>query len=131
MGFNAVADCGETLWACVQAVVINVDDFGARALSEELRATGARVVGYGEAADADVRLTDLDFEGTHASATLHAEGRSHRLKLQVPGRYNLANAAAAFAAEEIDLPEEIAAALDDVSAIDLGYPDHGWNQRGL
>lgn len=35
--------------ACVQAVVINVDDFGARALSEELRATGARVVGYGEA----------------------------------------------------------------------------------
>lgn len=87
--------------ASVQAVVINVDDLGARALSEELHAVGARVVGYGEAVDAQVRLTDLDFEGTHASATLHAEGRSHRLQLQVPGRYNLANAAAAFAVGRI------------------------------
>lgn len=81
----------------VEAAVINVDDPGARALADELRAAGTTVVGYGESADADVRLTELDFEGTHASATLLAEGQSYRLKLQVPGRYNLANAAAAFA----------------------------------
>ncbi len=82
----------------VQAVVINVDDAGARALAEELRAGATRVVGYGESADAEVRLTDLDFEGTHASATLLAEDRSFPFRLRVPGRYNLANAAAAFAA---------------------------------
>lgn len=81
----------------VQAVVINVDDPGARELADELRAAGRKVIGYGESADADVRLTDLDFEGTHASGTLHAEGRSWPIRLQVPGRYNLANAAAAFA----------------------------------
>ena len=81
----------------VEAVVINLDDHGSRALAEELRANGTRVVGYGEAADADVRLTDPDFEGTSASATLHAEGQSYPFRLQVPGRYNLANAAAAFA----------------------------------
>lgn len=81
----------------VRAVVINVDDTGARTLAEGLRAAGSRVVGYGEAADADVRLTDLDFEGTHASATLHTQGHRYPLRLQVPGRYNLANAAAAFA----------------------------------
>lgn len=83
--------------ARVQAVVINVDDAGARELHDRLRAAGARVVSYGEAVDADVRLTGLDFEGTHASATLHFEGHSWPMTLQVPGRYNLANAAAAFA----------------------------------
>lgn len=84
--------------AHVSCVVINADDAGARQLTEELLAAGkVRVVTYGEAADAEVRLSDLDFEGTHASAILHAEGEAHELRLQVPGRYNLANAAAAFA----------------------------------
>lgn len=95
-GFRRFATADE-----VEAVVINVDDAGARTLAGELRASGARVIGYGEAADADVRLTELDFEGTHASATLLAEGQAHRLALQVPGRYNLANAAAAFAAGRV------------------------------
>lgn len=81
----------------VQCVVINLDDAGARELAGELKAAGARVVGYGEDPAADFRLTDLDFEGTHAAATLHAQGSSYRLRLQVPGRYNLANATAAFA----------------------------------
>ena len=49
----------------------------------------------------------------------------------IVGARTAEQAVAAFAAEEISLPEEIAVALDDVSAIDLGYPDHGWNQRGL
>ncbi len=35
----------------------------------------------------------------------------------------------AFASEEIELPEEIRAALDDVSRVELGYPEFGWNQR--
>ena len=36
---------------------------------------------------------------------------------------------AALAAEELELPEEIIQALDDVSAPALGYPEAGWAQR--
>jgi aryl-alcohol dehydrogenase-like predicted oxidoreductase len=32
--------------------------------------------------------------------------------------------------EDLELPDEIREALDDVSAPELGYPEHGWNQRG-
>jgi hypothetical protein len=35
----------------------------------------------------------------------------------------------ALASEDIELPEEIRSALDDVSAIPVGYPESGWNQR--
>lgn len=35
----------------------------------------------------------------------------------------------ALAAEELELPEEISQALDDVSAPHLGYPEAGWAQR--
>ncbi len=37
--------------------------------------------------------------------------------------------AAALAADELELPEEITIALDDVSAPALGYPESGWAQR--
>ena len=47
----------------------------------------------------------------------------------IVGVRTLAQAREAFASELIELPAEIRSALDDVSAIDLGYPDHGWNQR--
>lgn len=37
--------------------------------------------------------------------------------------------AAALAADELELPDEITVALDDVSAPALGYPERGWAQR--
>ncbi len=52
---------------------------------------------YGEREGSDVRLTDLTLEGVTAEATITYDGSTARLRLQVPGRYNLANAAAAFA----------------------------------
>ena len=36
---------------------------------------------------------------------------------------------AALASEELELPDEIVTALDDVSAPPLGYPEAGWAQR--
>jgi aryl-alcohol dehydrogenase-like predicted oxidoreductase len=35
----------------------------------------------------------------------------------------------ALTTEELTLPDEIVTALDEVSAPERGYPDHGWNQR--
>lgn len=83
----------------VQTVVLGIDDHGARELAEllEQRPDGPSVLTYGTDERADVRLTDLDFEGTRAAATLTWAGQSRRVQLQVPGKYNLENAAAAFA----------------------------------
>lgn len=81
----------------VRAVVVDGDDQGARELAQRLRAEGRTVLAYGESEDCEVRLSELDFEGTTAAATITHDGWSGRLQLQVPGRYNLSNAAAAFA----------------------------------
>lgn len=81
----------------VRALVVNIDDLGAAGLAADVAASGARVVTVGESPDADVSLSDLDFEGTTAGATLTYAGESGRLELRVPGRHNLANAAAAYA----------------------------------
>ena len=51
-----------------------------------------RVVSYGEAPDADLRITEIELQGTTASATLREGTASWPLELQVPGRYNLATA---------------------------------------
>ena len=64
-----------------------------------------RVITYGLAADADMRLTDVGGAGMHAHAQLMAGGVGEagravlgRLDLGIPGRHNLLNATAAFAA---------------------------------
>ncbi len=83
--------------AGVRVLVAGADDPGSVALADEVRAAGHRVVTFGESPDSDVRLTDLTYEGTAAHATLVSTAGSHELRLRVPGRFNLHNAAAAFA----------------------------------
>ncbi|HMR49236.1 MAG TPA: UDP-N-acetylmuramate--L-alanine ligase [Arachnia sp.] len=81
----------------VKSVVINVDDPGSRALADEL-ATGDKVViRYGEAEDADVRISGVEAAGSGVRATLTYRDESGPITLQVPGRHNLANASAAYA----------------------------------
>jgi len=81
-------------------LVACLDDPGARELASRVRAAGAgqRVVGYGYADDADVRILNSRFDAASSSSTLAFEGRSQELALQVPGEHNIRNAAAAFAA---------------------------------
>ncbi|WP_394275261.1 UDP-N-acetylmuramate--L-alanine ligase [Luteococcus sp.] len=81
----------------VRAVVLDGDDPLAAELGQRLRCQGQQVLAFGESTDCEVRLSELDFEGTQAAATISHDGWSGRLRLQVPGRYNLGNAAAAFA----------------------------------
>jgi UDP-N-acetylmuramate--alanine ligase len=73
------------------------DDPGAVAVGAAARASGARVLWYGESADADYRLSDLELAGGRARFTLTADGRAQRIELAIPGAHNAANAAAAFA----------------------------------
>jgi UDP-N-acetylmuramate--alanine ligase len=83
--------------AAVKDVVISADDPGARALTGAIRAAGKRVLTFGESPQADVRLSGLTFSGRGASAVLTSAEDSGGLTLSVPGRYNLHNAAAAYA----------------------------------
>ncbi len=93
-------------------LVACADDEGARALAGRTRARGnTRVVLYGTADDAQVRLQD---DGPGQVGMVTPAGR-FAVDLQVPGRHNALNAAAAFAvALELGVePDAAAAALAD------------------
>lgn len=81
----------------VEVVIASADERTSRDVSARLRRQGKRVVTVGEAPDADVRLTDLDLTGAVTAGTLVADGDTGRIELAVPGRFNLHNAAAAYA----------------------------------
>ena len=85
--FTALLPADGVLVACA-------DDPGARALAERTLARGnTRVVLYGTAEDAAVRLHDAGPGRMGISTTAGTFG----VELQVPGRHNALNAAAAFA----------------------------------
>lgn len=70
------------------------DDEGARALAQRTAAKGTtRVLTYGTSHDADIRLHD----GGPGDVSVAVDGVGYDLDLQVPGRHNALNAAAAFA----------------------------------
>ncbi|MFT3861691.1 UDP-N-acetylmuramate--L-alanine ligase [Micropruina sp.] len=81
----------------VGTVVLCADDVGTQALRPLVEGGGRRVVTVGESPGADIRLTDLVADRPAARATLHAGDDQGPLQLSVPGRYNLQNAAVAYA----------------------------------
>jgi UDP-N-acetylmuramate--alanine ligase len=83
--------------AAVTTAIMNADDPRSREVAVRLTAAGKTVVLVGESLDAEVRITDVRLGPGVTTATLHATGDSGPLSLAVPGRFNLANAAAAYA----------------------------------
>jgi UDP-N-acetylmuramate--alanine ligase len=79
-------------------LVACADDPGARALADQARAQGLRVLTYGQSPDADARLTREVHRGLAWSAVVTLAGTAHRLRLRVPGHHNVLNATAAFVA---------------------------------
>jgi UDP-N-acetylmuramate--alanine ligase len=80
------------------AVVLGADDAGARALGPSAVA-GRRVVTFGLAEDADVRIAGLIAQGTGSRFEVVVGGRRlGEVTLRVPGAYNAVNAAGALAA---------------------------------
>ena len=121
--FEAVRAAYARFAATVQPqglLVTCADDQGSRALAEVARAAGTRVVTYGLASDADVRLTELGGVGLRAHSVLVGAGPDGagydnvvlgRLEIGMPGRHNLLNAAAAFVAATEGLGQEPARVL--------------------
>jgi UDP-N-acetylmuramate--alanine ligase len=88
----------------VAVLVVSADDPGAVELTAAVRrraldGTGRapEIITFGQAADADVRITGATFAGTGSSFRLTRGGVGGPLTLDVPGSYNVANAAAAYA----------------------------------
>ncbi|TLM82842.1 UDP-N-acetylmuramate--L-alanine ligase [Pseudarthrobacter sp. NamE5] len=101
--FTALLPADGVLVACA-------DDAGALALAERTRERGnTKVVLYGTADSADVMLQD----GGPGDVSVSSQAGRFSLDLQVPGRHNALNAAAAFAvALELGVgPDAAAAAL--------------------
>ncbi|MEP6478844.1 MAG: UDP-N-acetylmuramate--L-alanine ligase [Rhodoglobus sp.] len=76
-----------------ELVVVSSDDPGAVRVSGRL--AGKRVLTFGEAADADVRIHDVSAVG-NVAFTLTWQGAEYRAELRVPGHHNALNAAGAF-----------------------------------
>lgn len=77
-----------------ELVVISSDDAGATRVGSRL--AHGRVVTFGEAADATVRVHSIETDGPVSFAIDHA-GRTYSARLRIPGRHNAINAAGAFA----------------------------------
>ena len=98
------------------SVVACWDDSGVR---RALAGTAVRLVRYGWDPAGDVVLGDEDLRWNGSTATVRCQGESVQLRLSVPGRHNLLNAAAALGvAAELGLPVGAAAeALGSFSGV--------------
>lgn len=79
--------------AATEFVAISSDDPGAVAVTKSL--DPAKVVTFGFAADADIRVSDVASSGPVAFTLTH-EGVARRIQLAVPGHHNALNAAGAY-----------------------------------
>jgi len=79
-------------------VVVSSDDPGAVHVTRRLReeAPDKRIVTFGEAEDAEVRVHSIVTEGP-VSFVLRYRGEDYAARLRVPGRHNAINAGGAFA----------------------------------
>src|SRR5690606_31373674 len=100
--FAAYVDAKATLVRRARAAVLNADDESYAAFLAAAREAGTRVVTYGEAADADVRLLGVAERPGALDLTLDALGERVSARLPMVGRYNAWNAAGAVAAAVLE-----------------------------
>ena len=80
--------------ASSEFVVVSSDDPGAVHVTSRL--TDKRIITFGEAADAEVRVHSIVTDGP-VSFSLTYGGSEYSARLRIPGRHNAVNAAGAFA----------------------------------
>ncbi|QWL30433.1 UDP-N-acetylmuramate--L-alanine ligase [Rathayibacter toxicus] len=95
-----------------ELVVVSSDDPGAVRVSQRL--VGKRVLTFGEAEGADVRVVDLALVGA-VGFVIEYEGRRYPTQLRIPGRHNAINAASAFAVL-VGLGSDPTASLEAIAA---------------
>ena len=77
--------------------VLNKDDPYFELLSNKASVRQARILSFGQGADADVSLSDLSVQRGKSTAQINYQGQSYELSLSAIGEHWLMNAAAALA----------------------------------
>jgi UDP-N-acetylmuramate--alanine ligase len=110
--------------AVSEFVVLSADDPATRLLAGRL--TGSRILTFGEAADADVRLTSIAATGPIRYRVL-VDGVEHEGQLAIPGRHNALNAAGVVALlVGLGIPAgEAVRALDGFAGTQRRFEPHG------
>lgn len=126
---EAIADAFERFAAAAsELVVLSADDAGTRALRDSLvaREAAPRILTFGEAPDADVRVTAVSETGPIVF-TIVADGEEAHGQLGVPGRHNALNAAGTLAVlVGLGIPlAEAVAALDGFAGTLRRFESHG------
>src|SRR5438094_1167495 len=103
------------------AAILNLDEAGVQSLIPQVK---RRIITYGTAAPADVRIADVNIEGLGSTFTLRFNGSAlQAFRLNVPGVHNVLNATAAFAAAR-DMgvePGILAGALETFRGVDRRF----------
>jgi len=107
-----------------ERAILSADDAGTRAIRDRIKSPTTT---FGEAHDADVRITDVSTTGGIAACTLTWRGASYPLRLQLPGAHNATNAAGVFAAlVELGFsPERVIAGLESFGGTERRFELHG------
>jgi UDP-N-acetylmuramate--alanine ligase len=114
--------------AATELVVLSADDPGTRALRATLNSShpDARMLTFGESADADIRLIAVGEAGPISYSLRSTEGEAHG-QLAVPGRHNAVNAAGAVAVlVGLGVPlADAVSALDGFAGTMRRFESHG------
>ncbi len=111
-------------------VAISADDPGALRVSKLIR--DKRIITFGFADDATVKLVDVDASGAEVTFGLIFEGKKFAAELTIPGEHNAINAAGAFAVL-VGLGFEPAGALNGITTFrgtERRFQLHG-EERGV
>ena len=99
-----------------RTVIVGIDDPGARKVADLARERGKRVRTYGEAADADYRITRISARGFATEFTLETADAEDPIEgvVAVPGLHNVLNAAAAVAVAD-ELGHDLQVAVEGIA----------------
>lgn len=100
--------------------VLNADDPSTEVLRADATTCGVeRIVTFGTAADADVRLVDLDAGSDRSTVTADVFGKTVRYVLGAPGRHSAMNSLAVLAAVDL-MGADVMAGAETLARLEAG-----------